>query len=147
MRLHFTYICAFIKIENQIKFINSKRIDYIVKEFREKLIEDSQTEFKNFLDILHDEYKSALTKINDDHSQKLNSIYKLQNKIEELQSTLKVISQDLKDEKIELTSTFEKYLTHMEKEMNNSIEKYKSDMNSFIDNRVRIFRKHLESNK
>ncbi len=76
---------------------------------------------------------------------KIQSIDKLQNKITELSNLLKIISEDLKDQKLDANANFEKYITYMEKEKNNCIDKYKSDMNNFIEARDKIFRKNLES--
>jgi hypothetical protein len=94
---------------------------------------------------LQDEYKSTLNKINDEHSKQLSSINSLQNKLNDYIMLIKTISEELRDQKIELNSNFEKYLNNMENEKKITIEKYKSDMNTFIENRVKIFKKYLEN--
>ena len=136
-------------IENQIKEINKKRIELIIKEFKEKLIEEGKEEFENFYQNLQNEFKMTILKMNETHSNQINKIYEMQNRIEDYAEMLKSISEDLKQQKIILNSNFEKYLDQIEKEKNFTVENYKSDMNEYIRNRVKVFENYLisQSNK
>jgi len=132
-------------IENQIKEINKKRIELVIKDFKEKLIEEGKEEFENFYKNLQNEFKMTILKMNETHSNQINKIYEMQNKIEDYAEMLKSISEELKQQKILLNSNFEKYLDQIEKEKNMTVENYKSDMNEYIRNRVKVFENYLNS--
>ena len=132
------------ELDYQIREINTKRIELIIKDFKEKLIEESKEEFEFFYKNLQDEFKIALMKINEAQSTQFDQINELQNQINDYSDMLKSISHDLKEQKVLLNSNLEKYLDKMEKEKNATVEKYKSDMNNFIHNRVKIFENYLK---
>lgn len=140
-------LCAFNKakeLESQINLINKRRMQIVIKDFREKLWEENQIEFRNFESNLHSEYKAALENLHNEHSEKIDNINMLQTKLNQLQDYIKEINQELKEEKIEINSAFEKYLTTIDHEKNLALEKYKSDMNNYLENRVDEFRNHLQ---
>ncbi len=136
-------------IENQIKEINKKRIELVIKDFKEKLIEEGKDEFEIFYRNFQNEFKMTILKMNETHSNQIKKIYEMQNRIEDYSAMLKSISDELKEQKILLNSNFEKYLDQIEKEKNITVENYKSDMNDYIRNRVKVFENYLisQSNK
>jgi hypothetical protein len=133
------------ELESQINLINQRRMQLVIKDFREKLLEENQLELNKFESNLLSEYKAVLQNLHNEHSEKLENINILQSKLNQLQDYIKEINQELREEKIELNSAFEKYLTTVDHEKNLALEKYKSDMNNFVENRVEEFRNHLRA--
>jgi hypothetical protein len=132
------------ELEHQVNALNRKRVEFIVKEFKEKLIEESLKDYKNFQSILTTQYNTTLTEINEKHLIKINQINKLNEQVNFLMEYCKQLSVELKDEKVDINSKFELYMKYLENEKEKSCEKYIKDMKLFIDNRIKIFKNHLE---
>ena len=131
-------------LENQISDINKKRMNLIIKEFRDSLSEESNEDLKNFYKLLNTEYNETITELDKNKTSKLNSINDLHSKINDSIDYLRRLSEELKVERIDLNASYEAYLYSLDQEKKNALNNYKIDQNNFIENRVKIFRQHLE---
>ncbi len=132
------------EIEEQIKEINRKRLEFVINEFKNKLIEISKKDEEAFEENLNKEFKLTLNQLEEQKNIRLNRIKNLQEKLNETILFCKKISEDLKSKKIEIKSDFDCYVDFLSQEKNEAIKKYENDMLKYIEKRVSVFKTHLE---
>ena len=133
------------EIEQQIKEINRKRLEFVLGEFKAKLVELGKKDEGNFEENLSLEFKRTVEKLEEERNNRIISIVSLQEKVSETIVFCKKVNEDLKSKKIEINSDFDSYVDYLTKEKYNTVVKYGNDMEKYVEKRVQVFKSHLEN--
>ena len=133
------------EIEKQIMEINRKRMEFVLGEFKTKLVDLGMKDKNNFIENIDLEFKRTVNQLEEERKVRINGILSLQEKVNETISFCKKVNEELKTKKIELNSDFDCYVNYLTNEKSNAIKTYGTDMEKYIDKRVKVFKSHLEN--
>lgn len=131
------------ELEQHIELINRKRVKVIAREYRQSLIHEANEDLSHFVSHVDSEYSRTVENLRQELNGRLKSIDLMQQEVEDISEYLRLIKDELRDQRIKLNCSFDTTLQSLQREKEHLVDTYKFDSLNYIECKVKKFEKKI----